>query len=107
MKIKLSLNELKDLISSKIKGNSKIHQMKSLDVEFNEIAKRNKLFKITGDKDYEIGDYIIMNEWSVEGNKATGRSLLVKITYKTDYSQLYQNVVLGLELIDTLKLEIK
>lgn len=107
MKMKLSLNELRNLISSQIERDSKIHQMKSLDVEFDEIAKRNKLFKITGDEGYEIGDYIIMNEWSVEGNKATGRSLLVKITYKTDYSQLYHNVVLGLKLIDTLKLEIE
>ena len=72
----LSLNELRGLIPNQIKGNSRIHQMKSLDVEFDEIAKRNKLFKITGDEGYEIGDYIIMNEWSVEGNKATGVYLL-------------------------------
>lgn len=57
------------------------HELKILDKYFNEVKNGHKKFELRkNDRNYNIGDILILNEIDKNGNK-TGRTLKRKIMY--------------------------
>ncbi|NHI95041.1 MAG: DUF3850 domain-containing protein [Candidatus Lokiarchaeota archaeon] len=60
-----------------------IHYKKILLPFFDDVKSGRKTFEIRyNDCDYQIGDYILLQEW--DGDKYTGEKVLVQINYKSD-----------------------
>lgn len=61
----------------------RIHEIKCLPQYFEETAAGRKGFEIRkNDRGYKIGDLLAMNEY--DGEKYTGRALLLKVDYMMD-----------------------
>lgn len=83
-----------------------IHELKILPEYFEAIISGRKQFEIRkNDRDYKVGDYIILREWGEHYNftkwpdfiawrEYTGNSYKAEITYITDYAQQDGYVVL-------------
>jgi ASC-1-like (ASCH) protein len=72
-----------------------IHELKILPEYFDAVVNGRKRFEIRkNDRDYQVGDLLILNEWD---NGFTGDLYKVKITYITDYAQQDGYVVMGIE----------
>lgn len=57
-----------------------IHALKTLPEYFEAVRKGDKTFELReDDRNFKVGDYLALNEW--DGEKYTGRSQLVKVTY--------------------------
>lgn len=70
------------------------HKLKILPQYFNEAKNGRKYFEIRkNDRDYQVDDYVILNEFDEE--KYTGRKILGKITFITDFEQKNGYVVFG------------
>ena len=64
-----------------------IHQLKTLPEYFEAVRKGDKTFELReNDRDFKVGDYLALNEW--DGEKYTGRSQLVKVTYILDPNEV-------------------
>ncbi|MHC5278921.1 DUF3850 domain-containing protein [Listeria kieliensis] len=73
---------------------NKTHELKILPLYFKEARSGNKYFEIRkNDRDYHIGDYVILNEF--DGENYTGRKILGKITFITDFEQQDGYIVFG------------
>ena len=67
-----------------------IHELKELPLYFDAVANGSKTFELRrGDRDFHIGDFIALNEWT-ERDGYTGRALLARITY-----MLYIDRIIG------------
>lgn len=74
----------------------KTHELKILPEYFKAQAEGKKNFEIRkNDRGYKIGDWIYLREYDPKNEKYTGKLILVKITYITDYKQREGYVVLG------------
>lgn len=85
-----------------------IHELKILPEYFEAVASGRKQFEIRkNDRDFKVGDYIILREWGERYNfdewpdfvawrDYTGNSYKAEITYITDYAQQDGYVVLGI-----------
>lgn len=72
------------------------HELKILPEYFSAVAKGLKTFEIRkNDRDYQVGDLLDLKEWN--GEDFTGYSVLMQVTYITDYAQVDDYVVLGIE----------
>ena len=61
----------------------RIHEIKCLPKYFEETASGRKGFEIRkNDRGYKVGDLLAMNEY--DGEKYTGRALLLKVDYMMD-----------------------
>ncbi|MHC5281140.1 ASCH/PUA domain-containing protein [Listeria kieliensis] len=70
------------------------HELKILPQFFKEAKNGRKYFEIRkNDRDYHIGDYVILNEF--DGGNYTGRKITGKITFITDFEQKNGYVVFG------------
>ncbi|EOL9688637.1 ASCH/PUA domain-containing protein [Listeria monocytogenes] len=77
---------------------SKTHKLKILPEYFRDIAKGRKTFEIRkNDRDFQVGDTLILQEWEGE---YTGYEVPVEVTYITDYEQKEGYVVMGIKLDD-------
>lgn len=72
------------------------HELKILPEYFSAVAKGLKTFEIRkNDRDYQVGDLLDLKEWN--GEDFTGYSILMQVTYITDYAQVDDYVVLGIQ----------
>lgn len=59
-----------------------IHELKTWSEYFNEVFMGHKTFDVRkNDRDFKIGDTLILKEWDKENKKYTGRKLARKVTY--------------------------
>ncbi|EAE4583199.1 DUF3850 domain-containing protein [Listeria monocytogenes] len=73
---------------------SKTHELKILSEYFWDIAEGRKTFEIRkNDRDFHVGDTLILREWV---NEYSGANISVEVVYMTDYEQKYGFVVLGI-----------
>ena len=73
-----------------------IHELKILAKYFKAQKDGIKNFEIRkNDRDYKVGDDLVLLEYNPESKKKTGKLMVVKITYITDYKQKDGYVVLG------------
>ena len=57
-----------------------LHELKTLPCFFEKVVSKEKTFEIReNDRDYAIGDYLLLREWMPEGY--SGREVLVKVIY--------------------------
>ena len=60
----------------------KIHKLKILPKFFEAVASGRKTFEIRkNDRDFKVGDYVRLQEWTVDGHYYTGAEIAGKITY--------------------------
>ncbi|MTD42482.1 DUF3850 domain-containing protein [Erwinia sp. CPCC 100877] len=71
-----------------------IHELKILPQYFDAVVSGRKRFEIRkNDRDYQVGDLLILNEWD---NGFTGDLYKAQVTYITDYAQQEGYVVIGI-----------
>ncbi len=59
-----------------------IHELKTLPEYFQEVFMEHKKFEIRkNDRDFKVGDRLILKEWEANGNFYTGRELARVVTY--------------------------
>ena len=75
-----------------------IHKLKLWPEYFDVVIKGIKTFEIRkNDRDYKVGDVLLLQEYIPSEAKFTGRVLDRKITYITDYAQQEGYVVMGIK----------
>lgn len=79
------------------------HEVKLLDKYFDDVASGVKTFEIRkNDRNYEVGDTLVLRE--ILGNEMnviyTGRKITCEVVYVTDFMQIINYVVLGIEVTD-------
>jgi hypothetical protein len=58
------------------------HDLKTWPQYFNRILDREKKFELRkNDRDFQVGDTLLLLEWFPETKEFTGRELAVKVTY--------------------------
>ena len=58
------------------------HELKTWPEYFNELLSGNKTFEVRkNDRDFKIGDILLLNEYDPENNKYTGRQTGFTISY--------------------------
>ena len=73
------------------------HELKILPEYFVAVAKGLKTFEIRkNDRNFEVGDILILNEIHYYSRNSTGRSVEKKVTYITDYAQKENYVVMAI-----------
>ncbi|AYV74482.1 DUF3850 domain-containing protein [Bacillus sp. PK3-056] len=75
-----------------------IHHLKIQPEYFDSVSKGIKSFEIRkNDRNYKVGDVLLLQEYIPSETKFTGRVLDRKITYITDYAQQEGYVVMGIK----------
>lgn len=73
-----------------------IHELKILPEYYKAQVEGKKNFEIRkNDRNYKIGDKLVLKEYDPETNSFTGQSFVTEITFITDYQQKDGYVVLG------------
>ena len=73
------------------------HKLKIEPQYFMEVYAKRKTFEIRkNDRDYKVGDTLILREYLKEHRQYTGNILKRKITYITDYAQQENYVVMSI-----------
>lgn len=78
----------------------KTHKLKILSEYFQMQLESKKNFEIRkNDRNYHVGDLLILKEYDPETKRFSGRYMGVKVTYITDYKQRDGYVVLGTKFV--------
>lgn len=78
----------------------KVHKLKILPEYYNAQIEGKKNFEIRkNDRNYQIGDWLLLKEYNPKIKKFTERKVMVEITYITNYQQKDGYVVLGTKYI--------
>lgn len=73
-----------------------VHELKILPEYFRPQLEGKKNFEIRkNDRDYQVGDTLVLKEYDPKTDKFTGINMLAEVTYITDYMQKDGYVVLG------------
>jgi ASC-1-like (ASCH) protein len=76
----------------------KTHELKTEPPYFQAVLDGRKKFEIRkNDRDFQVGDKLILKEYDADVHVFTGRKVEVMVTYMTDYAQQPGYVVLGIE----------
>lgn len=77
------------------------HELKLSRELFQDINNGTKSFKARNDRDYKVGDFLILKEWNLNGHYYTGRELLSSVTYVLDDSNFCTEdyVLLGIRVL--------
>ncbi|EIL5148096.1 DUF3850 domain-containing protein [Listeria innocua] len=76
-----------------------VHELKINITYFKYVLIGEKTFEIRkNDREYKVGDSIVLNEWNNEKEVYTGRKVSGKIRYITDFMQLPGYVVFSFEI---------
>lgn len=76
------------------------HELKIDQEYFKAVKDGRKKFEIRkNDRDYHVGDLLVLREYNPNCRSYTDESIKVEITYLTDYAQRNDHVVLGIEVI--------
>jgi Domain of unknown function (DUF3850) len=93
--VEAGMGDSSDLLSQKIapQGRSQVawnrdaveHKVKCWPRFFDPILSGEKTHDLrrAGDRDYRVGDFLLLQEFDPQANRYTGRELIVKITYIT------------------------
>ncbi|MFP7277315.1 DUF3850 domain-containing protein [Bacillus paralicheniformis] len=77
-----------------------VHSLKIKQEFFAPVIQKIKTFEIRkNDRNFCIGDQIILNEWNEDINRFTGRKIKGEITYITDYEQKENYIVFSFKLL--------
>ncbi|MDT1958956.1 ASCH/PUA domain-containing protein [Carnobacterium divergens] len=90
----------KELVKRKIPKNKnrRTHTLKTEPSYFEAVLNGSKKFEIRkNDRNYQVGDFLLLQEWDPKESMYTGRSVLVKIIYMSDFKQNEGYVVLSIE----------
>ncbi|MEI2365753.1 ASCH/PUA domain-containing protein [Niallia circulans] len=75
-----------------------MHHLKIQPEYFDSVSKGTKSFEIRkNDRNYKVGDVLLLQEYLPSESKFTGRVIDRKITYITDYAQQEGYVVMGIK----------
>lgn len=78
-----------------------LHNLKINKEFYTPILEQIKTFEIRkNDRNFHVGDKIILNEWDHKKRQYTGRKTNIEITYITDYEQKDNYVVFSFRLIN-------
>lgn len=74
------------------------HELKIYQEYFEAVKDGRKKFEIRkNDRDYKVGDILVLLEYDKYYEAFTGEKITVEISYMTDYAQQDGYVVLGIE----------
>lgn len=77
-----------------------IHNLKINKEFYTPVLKQVKTFEIRkNDRNFNVGDKVILNEWDEKQMQYTGRKTNIEITYITDYGQKENYVVFSFKVI--------
>ncbi|PRT14493.1 RNA-binding protein [Bacillus toyonensis] len=77
-----------------------LHNLKINKNFFAPVLEHIKTFEIRkNDRDFHVGDTVILNEWDSEKRQYTGRSVNTEIMYITDYEQKDDYVVFSFKIV--------
>lgn len=87
---------LKDVING-VFSIIKEHHLKIEPQYFLDIIKNNKSFEIRkNDRDFKVGDELVLKEYDSKQNQFTGNQIKAEITYITDFAQQEGYVVMAI-----------
>jgi ASC-1-like (ASCH) protein len=73
------------------------HRLKIWPEYFEAVLSGKKTFEIRkNDRDYQVSDVLLLQEYNPKTNEYTGRELLVEVTYITDFGQPDNQVVMSI-----------
>jgi hypothetical protein len=62
-----------------------IHKLKTLQPFYDEVDLGGKTFEVRkNDRNFKVGDFMVLQEWILEGNFYTGKEIKTIITYILD-----------------------
>jgi hypothetical protein len=74
-----------------------IHELKTWPAFFRATWDGRKTFDIRlNDRDFEVGDSLLLREYDPEDNTYTGRSVMRRVVYITEWNQKLGYIVMGL-----------
>lgn len=74
----------------------KVHELKILPEYYNAQIEGKKNFEIRkNDRDYKVGDKLVLKEYDPKAKEFTGQSFITEITFITNYQQKDGYIVLG------------
>lgn len=74
----------------------KVHKLKILPEYYNAQIEGKKNFEIRkNDRDYKVGDKLVLKEYDPKAKEFTGQSFITEITFITNYQQKDGYIVLG------------
>jgi len=77
-----------------------LHNLKINKEFFTPVLEQIKTFEIRkNDRDFHVGDKVILNEWDDEIKRYTGRNVNIEIIYMTDYEQKDNYVVFSFKIV--------
>ncbi|MFS0784759.1 ASCH/PUA domain-containing protein [Bacillus sp. 1P06AnD] len=75
-----------------------VHRLKTWPEYFLAVCKQQKQFEIReNDRDFKVGDILMLQEYDPNNKEFTGRVVDRKITYITDFAQQDGYVVMGMK----------
>lgn len=74
------------------------HRLKTWPEYFEAVVAGTKTFEIRkNDRDFKVGDTLILCEWDIVSEVHTGRRVDVRVTYLTNFGQPLGQVVMAIE----------
>jgi hypothetical protein len=80
-----------------LSSNERVHELKCWPEFFEHVWSGAKPFEIRkNDRDYQVNDWLELREWDPATQEFSGRQMLKRVTFLTDWEQKPGYVVLGL-----------